>query len=158
MKIMKFVAVPAIAAGLLMPTIAPAQEGAQALSYEDSMGCMAAYSLMLASQKEGSEEAASLVDVMIRWSFMAVARDGEFGDRATRETETVIGALVDELNTFGEDEAAAEDHFNDVVEQCLALQAINQEEFDAVDVEAVKAAVGEASAADAAESAVSDRK
>lgn len=150
MKIIKLAVISASAAGLLLPTIARAQETVQALSYEDSLGCFAAYSLMQASAEEGSEEAASLEDAMIRWSFMAVTRDGEDGDRAMRETEPAVAALINKLDAFDEDEAAAEGHFNGVVEKCLASQESNQEEFDSLDVESIKSiAAKEGAAADA---------
>ena len=149
MKIIMLAVISASAAGLLLPTIARAQENTQALDYENSLGCFAAYSLMQATAEEGSEDAALLEDVMTRWSFMAVTRDGEDGDRVMREAETAIGALIDKLDAFGEDQAAAEGHFNGMVEQCLALQASNQEEFDAIDVEALNAAAtAEGAAAD----------
>jgi hypothetical protein len=148
MKIIKLAVISASAAGLLLPTIARAQETVRELSYENSLGCLAAYSLMQATAEEGSEDAALLEDVLTRWSFMAVTRDGEEGARAMRETETAIGGLIGELDAFGEDQAAAEGHFNGVVGQCLALQASNQAEFDAIDVDAVNAPVGAESAAE----------
>ena len=136
MKMFKLVCTGA-ALCLSLPVAAQQEDSpAGEATYEDSMRCAALY-LHSAVQlgDDDSRFEAILEDRATRWLTMAMMRDGEEGDRAERELDTVFEGLTAKLDGFGDDEEARNDFALEHYHRCDLLEAANAEEFQSIELE-----------------------
>lgn len=105
------------------------------LTYDNAMRCSAMY--IVTAEKVGEDDpiaAERLEETAIRWFRLASKSDDASGARAHAEIESVVDALVGQLDGFGEDETARTDFANRQFKACDDLRAANADEYGAVDI------------------------
>ena len=105
------------------------------LEYQDAMRCSALHSFYAAISEDQPEAKAKHEDVAIRWLTLAMARDGEDGERALKEHEPVVEMLVERVNGMEDDPEALNAFLNKAFNTCEEMQQAYAAEFDAVEVE-----------------------
>jgi len=119
-----------------LATIAASSASAQeTLGYDDALSCSATY-VVLAGAQEGDgdgESAAALQDIASRWLVMAMARDGQEGDRAGGEFDGATDEIIDTINAMSA--ADAETFLTDVIAFCDSMEVAYADEFGAIDLE-----------------------
>ncbi|MXO91627.1 hypothetical protein [Pontixanthobacter aquaemixtae] len=105
------------------------------LDYKAAMRCSALHSFYAGVSEDEPEAEALHEEVALRWLTLAMARDGEEGERALEEHEAVVELLIERLNEMEDDPEGIEEFLTEAYETCEELQLAHAEEFDAVEVE-----------------------
>lgn len=112
-----------------------AQEEVEEASYKDVLACSALSAVFSGAAEGDPEDEAFHDDMGQRLLIMAMERDGAEGELALAEFEPMVTRLVEKVESFGDDDAAAEAFLTEGAELCGAFVEENREEYDAIDLE-----------------------
>lgn len=114
---------------------AAAQGPAADVAYDDAMVC-GSLATVLSASIEGEPETRALDTLAQRWVVIAMRRDGTGdGSKALAELEAYALELVEEIEGYGDDQAALDRFLDEGIAFCEKLKDRVAPEFDSIEIE-----------------------